>query len=95
MLDTEPDISPPPSSPTVRRLLEWKKAGEPIALSINGRVELEVKDEGSFRLLLELADRLDLDQILRERIADFDRGDEGVSLEQAKEEARRKCGLSL
>jgi hypothetical protein len=90
MLDTEQDLVPPPSSPSVRQLLELRNSGQPISLSINGKLQLQIQDQTSFGLLLDLADRVDLLETLQERIADFDRGTKGLSLEEFKEEALRK-----
>ena len=91
----EPETNPvPPSSPAVRLLHQLRSSGEHITLNINGKMILDVLDDRSFDLLLELADRLDLGKILRERLEYFEREGEGISLEEAKERARQKYGYT-
>lgn len=76
----------------LRRL---RAAGKPIKLSINGRGNLPVKDDGAYQLLLALVDRLEVTEVLRERLADLDAGRPTLSMEEAKEHVRAKDGISL
>jgi hypothetical protein len=94
MLDIQDDLELPPSSPTVRLLLESKEAGQPITLTVNGRTELKVQDDKSLDMLLELVDRLELLQTLRRATNELDEG-KGLTLEQVREESRKKYGISL
>ena len=57
-------------------LIERLKAtGEPITLSINGRgANLSVSDDGAFQLLFDLVERLEVTEMLRERLAELARG---------------------
>jgi hypothetical protein len=94
MLDIKGDINPPPSSPVVRLLLQLKESGQPITLSINGKAELPVQDATSFEMLLDLVDRLDCIEAIREGLKELDEG-KGLSLEQVKQHARNKYGIPL
>jgi len=95
MLDTEDAIIPPPNSPAARLVVQLRGAGEPIVLSINNQVEVVMKDETSVSRLLDLLDYVDSVEVLRDRLAHFDKGGGGIGMEEAKAEALRKYGLSL
>jgi predicted transcriptional regulator len=91
MLDTDHDTLSPLSSKrnTVQLLRQLKEAGESIVLTVNGTAELVVQDATSYEKLLELVDRLETIEAIREGIASVDRG-EGRPAEEVFEEIRRR-----
>jgi hypothetical protein len=93
-LDRISDQLPPGSGRALNLLYELEDNDEPIVISINGKVDLLIADEGSFRLLADLVDRLELLQALKQATKDLDDG-KGLSLEEVKEQARVKYGISL
>jgi hypothetical protein len=96
MLDTNPEIQVP-SSPrrnTVRLLDQLREAGEPIVLNVNGKVELRVEDESSYQKLIELVDHIETLEALRESLKDEAEG-RLVSMDEVRERARRKYGISV
>jgi hypothetical protein len=93
-LDRISDQLPPGSGKALDLLYELEDSDEPIVISINGKVDLTVADDGSFRLLADLVDRLELLQALKQATKDLDEG-KGLSLEEVKEQARVKYGISL
>ena len=93
-LDRVSDQVPPGMGEIVYLLRRLKEAGEPISISINGRGHLAVSDDASYRMLLELVDRLELIEVLHQNTKDLDEG-KGLSLEEVKEQARTKYGISL
>lgn len=46
-----------------------KKTGEPVVLTVNGKAELVVQDAESYQTLLELKERADTVEVLRQRLA--------------------------
>lgn len=94
-LDRISDQAPPFMGKTVYLLRQLKAAGEPITLSVNGRGHLSIQDDESYQLLLDLVDRLELTEVLRERLADLDAGRPMLSMEEAKERIRAKYGISI
>ena len=89
MLDLDQIIDQaPPTTGKIMYLLDRLKAtGEPITLSINGRGNLPISDDGAFQLLFDLVERLEVTEMLRERLAELDaegprtkcRGGEGIN----------------
>ena len=96
MLDLNRDIQPLTDFKrnTVEFLRQLKETGKPVVLTINGKAELVVQDAGSYQKLLELADRLETIEAVREGMKEIEEG-KGISLEEAKEQARAKHGISL
>jgi predicted transcriptional regulator len=96
MLDVHTDPDPPVI--TVRKASELIRqlhaTGEPIVLTVNGHAQLVVRDPTSTQKLLELVDRLEAIEAIREGLADEAAG-RLVSLEEAIEMARRKHGIPL
>jgi hypothetical protein len=78
----------------VELIQQMKNAGQSITLSVSGQAQIAVEDDKSFAKLLELIDWLESVEDLRERIKNLDAG-EGISIEQAKEEANKRYGYSL
>jgi hypothetical protein len=87
MLDLDQIIDQvPPTSGKIMHLLEHLKSfGEPITLSINGRGNLSVSDDGAYQLLFTLVERLEVTEMLRERLAELDAGCPTYSSEEAKD----------
>jgi PHD/YefM family antitoxin component YafN of YafNO toxin-antitoxin module len=54
---------------------QMKETGEPIVLTINGKAELVVQDAKSYQRLLDLAERLETIQAVKEGIASMQRGE--------------------
>ncbi len=68
-------------------------AGEPITVSINGQGNLPIRDDGAFQLLFTLIDRLEVTEMLRERLAELDAGAPTYSLDEVKAMIGAKHGL--
>ena len=95
MLDSSQEI---PSPSRIRRtgvafLRELNETGEPIVLTINGKLELVVEDARSYQKLVELVDRLETLEGIRAGLEDMEAG-RTTSLEEVREEFRRENGLS-
>lgn len=73
---------------------QLRDEGQAVVLTINGKVELMVQDAGSHEMLVELVDRLETIAALREGLQEINAG-KGLSLEQVKDEVRRKYGIAL
>lgn len=63
-------------------LAQLKATGQPVILTINGKAEIVVQDARSYQRLLDLAERLETIQIVREGIASANRG-EGRPMNEA------------
>ena len=96
MLDVDriSDPIPPGTSKAAHLLHQLDEQGEPIVLSINGKLSIAVSDDGSFRRLVDLVERLELLEVLDRARKDLDEG-KGLSMEEFKEQARVKYGISL
>jgi PHD/YefM family antitoxin component YafN of YafNO toxin-antitoxin module len=75
-------------------LRQLKESGHPLVLTINGKAELVVQDAKSYQRLLDLAERLETIQAVKEGLASMGRG-EGRPMEEAfdalEEELRAKA----
>src|SRR3954447_12590948 len=60
---------------TAEFLHQLKETGEPVVLTINGKAEIIVQDAMSYQRLLDLAERLETIQAVREGLASADRGE--------------------
>ncbi len=86
----------PATTGKILHLLErLKAAGEPITLSINGRGNLPIGDDGAFQMLFTLVERLEATEMLRERLADLDSGRPTLTEAEVKAHLRAKHGISL
>jgi prevent-host-death family protein len=56
-------------------LTQLKATGQPVILTINGKAEIVVQDAKSYQRLLDLADRLETIQAVKESIASANRGE--------------------
>ena len=93
-LDRIHDQIPPGTGKAVQFLYQLEDQDEPVTISINGKVEIAISDEGSFQMLVKLVDRLELLEALKQGMKDLDEG-KGLSMEEVKEQARLKYGISL
>ena len=56
-------------------LARLKESGHPLVLTINGKAELVVQDAKSYQRLLDIAERLETIQAVKEGIASMQRGE--------------------
>jgi prevent-host-death family protein len=77
---------------TSQYMARIKKSGHPLVLTINGRAELVVQDAAGYQRLLELAQRAEMLEFLRESRADITAGRTQPAA-QALERLARKHGL--
>lgn len=56
-------------------LRQLKETGQPLVLTINGKAEIIVQDTKSYQRLLDLADRLETIQAVREGLESMQRGE--------------------
>ena len=54
---------------------QLRQSGHPLVLTINGKAELVVQDAKSYQRLLDLAERLETIQAVKEGLASADRGE--------------------
>ena len=89
-MDLERDIQPLTDFKrnTSDFLAQLKATGRPVILTINGKAEIVVQDARSYQRLLDLAERLETIQAVKEGIASADRG-EGRPMEEAFDELER------
>jgi len=73
----------------VRRL---KETGHPLVLTVNGRAELVVQDAASYQQLLDELDRAEAIAGIKRGLEEMRRG-EGIALDEAFDELRRKHGI--
>lgn len=73
---------------------QLRRTSVPASLSINGRGNLVVDDRESYRLLIELVDRLETVASIRRGLEDVRMG-RTVTLDDFKDEVRRKYGISI
>lgn len=62
-------------------LRQLKKSGHPLVLTVNGKVEIVVQDAKSYQRLLNLAERLETIEAVKEGLASIDKG-EGRSIDE-------------
>jgi prevent-host-death family protein len=68
---------------------QLERTGEPVVLTINGRAKLVVQDAESYQRMLELLDRAEAIEAIREGLESVKRG-KSMSLEQFDKEIRKK-----
>ena len=76
---------------TAKFVSRLKENGRPMVLTIDGKAEIIVQDAGSYERLLDLAERLETREAVREGIASMGRG-EGRSSEAVFEELEGELG---
>ncbi len=94
-LDRISDQAPPAMGKSLDLLERLKAAGEPISISINGQISLPIRDDGAFQLLFSPLERLEVAEMLRERLAELDAGGPTFSMEEVKEMFGAKHGISV
>ncbi|WP_244884942.1 type II toxin-antitoxin system Phd/YefM family antitoxin [Singulisphaera acidiphila] len=60
---------------TAEFLAQLKTTGEPVVLMINGKAEIVVQDAKSYQRLLDLAERLETIEAVREGLESMKRGE--------------------
>jgi prevent-host-death family protein len=78
---------------TTEFVARMKKNGHPVVLTINGKAELVVQDTASYQRLLELAERAEMMDFLRESREDIEAARTQPALE-ALERLAEKHGLN-
>jgi predicted transcriptional regulator len=78
----------------VRLLNDSKRTNQAISVSINGKLSLAIEDDTSFRMLLELAERLETMDAIRQGLKELEEG-KGLTLDEVKEGFRAKYGTAL
>src|SRR5438874_1403611 len=74
---------------TAKFLTRLKATGQPVVLTINGKAELVVQDAKSYQRLLDLAERLETIEAVKEGLASAERG-EGRPMEEAFDELEER-----
>ncbi len=92
MLDTDRDLDTLPGF-AVRFLSDAKRAGEPITISVNGKLSFAIDDDKSFRMLFDLIDRMEGFEAVRQGLKELEEG-KGIDLEVVKQRFREKYGTS-
>lgn len=72
---------------------QLEKTGEPVVLTINGRAKLIVQDAASYQRMLELLDRAETVEAIREGLESVRQG-RTMSLDQFDKEIRRQIRSS-
>lgn len=72
---------------------QLEKTGEPVVLTINGRAKLIVQDAQSYQRMLELLDRAETIEAIREGLESVKQG-KTMSLEQFDSGMRKKIRAS-
>jgi len=68
---------------------QLEKTGEPVILTINGRARLVVQNAESYQRMLELLDRAETIEAIREGLESVEQG-KTMSLDQFDKEMRKK-----
>ena len=74
-------------------LRQLKETGHPLVLTINGKAEIVVQDAKSYQRLLDLAERLETIQAVKEGMASMERG-EGRPMDQVFDELEKNLRLT-
>ena len=59
---------------TAQVMRQLRKSGNPLVLTVNGKAEIVVQDAASYQRLLDLAEKAEMMEFLREAKADADAG---------------------
>ncbi|HKI31350.1 MAG TPA: type II toxin-antitoxin system Phd/YefM family antitoxin [Gemmataceae bacterium] len=70
-------------------MARMKKSGHPVVLTINGKAELVVQDAAGYQRLLELAERAEMMEFLRESREDVEAGRTEPALEALERLAKK------
>jgi PHD/YefM family antitoxin component YafN of YafNO toxin-antitoxin module len=66
-----------------------EKTGAPVVLTINGKAKIVVQDAESYQRMLELLDKAETVEAIRQGLSDIEEG-KTMSLEQFDKEMRKK-----
>lgn len=77
---------------TAKVMKQMKKTGHPVVLTVNGKAEVVVQDAAAYQQLLELAEKAEMMEFLRESKADADAG-RTVPAREALEKLGKKYKL--
>jgi prevent-host-death family protein len=70
-------------------LTQLKATGQPLILTVNGKAEIVVQDAKSYQRLLDLAERLETIEAVKEGIASANRG-EGRPMDELFDEMEKE-----
>jgi len=73
---------------------QLEKTGEPVVLTINGRAKLVVQDATSYQRMLELLERAETIEAIRDGLASVRQG-KTMSLDQFDRKMRKKMGSPM
>jgi prevent-host-death family protein len=76
---------------TTEYVKKIKKSGNPLVLTVNGKAEIVVQDAESYQRMLEVLDRAETIEALREGLESVRRG-KTMSLDQFDKEMRKRIG---
>ena len=79
------------NTPEFLRLL--KETGHPLVLTINGKAEIVVQDAKSYQRLLNLAERLETIEAVKEGLTSVERG-EGSPMDQVFDEMEKNLRVT-
>jgi prevent-host-death family protein len=71
---------------------QMKETGQPVVLTVNGKAEIVVQDAKAYQRLMEIVDRIELIQALKEGLDDVENG-QTLPAREALEELRVKHGI--
>ena len=74
-------------------LRQLKQTGNPLVQTINGKAEIVVQDAKSYQPLLDLAERLETIQAVKEGLPSMERG-EGRPMDQVFDELEKNLRLT-
>src|SRR4051812_27098663 len=74
-------------------LRQLKVTGHPLVLTVNGKAEIVVQDAKSYQRLLDLAERLETIQAVREGLESVERG-EGKAMDQVFDELEKNLRVN-
>ncbi len=74
---------------TTNFLEQMEKTGAPVVLTINGKAKIVVQDAESYQRMLELLDKAETVEAIRQGLSDVE-GGKTMSLDQFDKEMRKK-----
>jgi len=76
---------------TTEYVKKMKKSGNPLVLTVNGKAEIVVQDAESYQRMLEVLDRAETIEALREGLESVRQG-KTMSLDKFDKEMRKRIG---
>ena len=74
---------------TAKFVTRMKKTGNPVVLTINGKAEMVVQDAASYQRLMELAERAEMMEFLKESREDIESGRTEPAIEALERLAKK------